>query len=271
MSRKKSSKTGVEEEMAILKSERENPLDFKINVKCKTKKQKVLLNSIMNKEISLVLGPAGSGKSFISIYGALQLLKDNSNPYKKIIFIYPVELSKEESIGYLKGTYLEKLQPYTEADLYTMEKIFDGSGKNGKDIVQKLIDLGLIEFKSATFLRGSTIDNAIVLISECQNFTQSSFLKILTRIGTNSKYIFSGDCAQVDSQSIKDKKKVMGVQYAIEKLNDLDEFGIVEFGLEDIIRNDIIIKILKRWSPEYKDLDEEKEFEKAKNERIEDE
>ena len=102
-----------------------------------------------------------------------------------------VELSKEENLGYLKGTLEQKIQPYTEADIYTMEKIIDASGKNGKEVVQKLISLGMIEFKAATFLRGCSIDNSLVLVSECQNFSKDTFLKILTRIGTNSRYIFS--------------------------------------------------------------------------------
>lgn len=270
MARKKATKSDIDNEISMIRAEIDNPLNFKLNVKCKTKKQKEFLNSIFTKEISFVLGPAGTGKSYISIYGALQLLKDLNNGYEKIIFIYPVELSKEENLGFLKGTLEQKIQPYTEADIYTMEKIIDASGKNGKEVVQKLISLGMIEFKAATFLRGCSIDNSLVLVSECQNFSKDTFLKILTRIGTNSRYIFSGDSQQKDAQSIKNGKNIMGIQYAIEKLSDLSEFGIVEFGLEDIIRNDLIVKVLKRWLPEiYGNLNEEEEFRKAKEERLE--
>lgn len=273
MAKKKTGKLStIEEELVELRNERENPLNFKINFKSKTKRQKDAYNSILNKEISFIWGCCATGKSFVSIAAALQLLKDkNSNGYEKIIFIYPVEISKEESIGYLKGSTAEKIQPYTEADIYTMEKIITSSGKDGKEIVKKLIDLGMIEFRPSSFLRGATIDHSIVLVSECQNFTKEAFLKILTRIGTGSKYVFSGDTIQLDAQSIRSGKRVMGLQYAMEKLSDLTEFGFVEMGLEDIVRNDIIVKILKRWQPEiYGDLNEEEEFEKARKEQLED-
>lgn len=268
--KKKTSINPIDEEIAVLKAERENPLNFKFNFKSKTKKQKEAYNSILNKEISFIWGCCATGKSFVSIAAALQLLKDrNTNGYEKIIFIYPVEISKEESIGYLKGSASEKIQPYTEADIYTMEKIITSSGKDGKEVVKKLIDLGMIEFRPSSFLRGATIDHSIVLVSECQNFTKETFLKILTRIGTGSKYVFSGDTMQLDAQSIRSGKKVMGLQYAIEILSDLTEFGFVEMGLEDIVRNDIIIKILKRWQPEiYGNLNEEEEFKKAEKERL---
>lgn len=270
MARKKAPKSDIDSEMSLIRAEIDNPLNFKLNVKCKTKKQKEFLNSILTKEVSFVLGPAGSGKSYISIYGALQLLKDPGNGFEKIIFIYPVELAKEENLGFLKGTLEDKLQPYTEADLYTMEKIIEASGHDGKEVIQKLISSGMIEFRSATFLRGCSIDNSLILVSECQNFSKDTFLKILTRIGTNSRLIFSGDILQKDSQSIKNGKNIMGLQYAIEKLKDLPEFGVIEFKLEDIIRNDIIVKILKRWIPEvYGDLDEEEEYRKAKEEKLE--
>lgn len=150
-----------------------------------------------------------------------------------------------------------------------MEKIFNASGKNGKEVVQKLADAGKIEVKSSQFLRGNNIDNAIVIVSEAQNFGRDTFLKILTRIGTNSRYIFNSDELQLDSISLKSGKNQKGLQYAIEKLSDMDEIGIVEFGLEDIVRNDLIPGILKRWLPEvYGDLDEEEISKKSKQERL---
>lgn len=273
MAKKKPIKSGsIEEELAEMKTERDKILNFNIKFKCKTKKQKEALTNILTKEISFLCGIVGSGKSYVSCYAALQLLKDSGNKYKKILFIYPVEVSKEESIGYLKGSEQDKIQPYTEADIYTMEKIINECGKDGKEIIRQLINSGQIEFKSSTFLRGATIDNSIVLISECQNFSKHALLKILTRIGTDSKYIFSGDLMQLDAQSIKNGKNEMGIKYAMDVLKDLPEFGFTEMGLEDVVRNDIIVKILKRWLPEtYGNLNEEEEFEKARIERLNEE
>lgn len=274
MARKKTNKSDLDEELEIIKKERNDILNFKLNVKCKTKKQKELLKTILEKEVTLVDAYAGVGKSLISIFAALTLLKDHTNGYDKIIMIYPTELSKEENLGALPGELLQgKLAPYIEADNATMEKIFLMSGRtDGKEIIQKLVESGKLEYRPAAYLRGFTFDSSIVILNECQNFTKDTFLKVLTRIGHNSKYIIIGDSFQVDSNSIKSGKKMMGLQYAMEKLADLPEFGVVEFGLEDVLRNDIIVKILKRWNPEiYGNLDEEEEFKKAQEERIDDE
>jgi phosphate starvation-inducible PhoH-like protein len=222
-------------------------LDFKLNVKCKTPKQKDLIHSITDKEITFITGCAGTGKSYVSLYAALSLLKDGQ--YDKLILIYPVEVAEGEDIGYLKGTLEEKLAPWAEPDLYTLEKIITASGKNGKDIVKKLIEAGKIEIKTAGFLRGCTIDNSIVIVSESQNFGKDTFLKILTRIGEGSKYVFNGDEAQEDAISIKKGKKTRGLRYAIDHLRNLPEVGVVEFGLSDIVRNPVITKILESWNP----------------------
>lgn len=145
---------------------------------------------------------------------------------------------------------------YKEPDFYTMEKIFNASGKNGKEIVQKLVDAGKIEVRSATFLRGASIDSSLILVCESQNFSRESMLKILTRIGTNSKLLISGDINQQDNSRIRSGKSVSGLQYAKDVLMGLPGVSITEFGMEDIIRNDMIPGILKRWLPEvYGDLD----------------
>lgn len=275
MARKKAAtKSDIDEELDLIRQERDSILNFKLNVKCKTKKQKEFLKSILEKEVTLVDSFAGVGKSFIAIFAALQLLKEPGNGYDKIVMIYPTELSKEENLGALPGGLIEgKLAPYIEADNATMEKIFLMSGRtDGKEIIQRLIGSGKLEYRPAAYLRGFTFNSSIVIMNECQNFTKDTFLKILTRIGHNSKYIIIGDSYQIDSSSIKSGKKTMGLQYAMENLSDLPEFGVVKFGLEDILRNDIIVKILKRWNPEiYGDLNEEEEFKKAQEERLDDE
>ena len=234
----------------IISEEGGTTLNFKIKSTCKNQKQKELVKCIQDHEITFITGPAGTGKSYVSLMSALKLLKDKDNPYKKIILIYPVELSTEENLGYLKGTLEEKLEPYSEVDLYTIEKIINESGENGKEIIRKLKESGELEIKTAAFLRGATLDNSIVIISEAQNFSKDTFLKILSRIGTNSKYIFNADEAQLDASSIKRGKNVGGLRYAIDKLRELSEIGIVEFDVADIVRNPVIGKILKLWDPE---------------------
>ena len=225
-----------------------DPLNFKLtNATCKNEVQRELVRCIMKHEITFITGPAGTGKSYVGLMTALKLLKDRDNPYKKIILIYPVELNQEENLGYLKGTLEDKLEPYTEVDLYTMEKII---GPDGPEVLNRLKQEGLLEVRTAAFLRGATLDNSIVVISEAQNFSKETFLKILSRIGTDSKYIFNADEAQLDATSIKKGRNIGGLRYAIEKLRELPEIGVLEFSLSDVVRNPIIGKILKLWDPD---------------------
>lgn len=223
-----------------------------IRMKCKTKTQKVLLQTIREKDITIVSGPAGTGKSFVSLYAALDLLREFPMEYKKIMLIYPTEEDDSEAVGFLPGSIEEKMSVWARPDLYTIEKIINEStGKEeGKRRVEEMVQQGLIEIHPTTFLRGLTIDNAIILICEVQNFTKDQMLKILTRIGTNSKVIVSGDAAQISAKSIKRGKKESGLRYALEVLQDMEEIGIVEFSATEIVRNPLISRILYRWDPE---------------------
>lgn len=225
-------------------------LGFRLKATCKNQKQKELVKCIQDHEITFVIGTAGTGKTHVSLMTALKLLKDPETPYKKIVLIYPVELCSEENLGFLKGTLEEKLEPYSEVDLYTIEKIITDSGQPGKEVVKKMRDEGLIEIKTAAFLRGATLDNSIVIISEAQNFSKDTFLKILTRVGRDSKYIFNADEAQVDASTIKKGRIQGGLRYAIDKLSGLPEVGTLEFDIKDVVRNPVISKILKLWDPE---------------------
>lgn len=223
-------------------------LSYKINLKCKNQSQKQLHKLIKEKEITFAIGSPGSGKSFISLSDALELLK-NDNPYKKIIIMVPTcEASSYLSIGLLPGTYDEKIAPYLEADTYTMEKILTLSGNVGaKKIIDDLIKCGLIEFQLVNFARGKSFDNAILLISEAENYSKEEMLLLLTRIGDNIKVIISGDQNQLDRKDIKKNNSICGLMYAVEHLRNMDEVGVIEFTDEDIVRNPLISKIINNW------------------------
>ena len=112
---------------------------------------------------------------------------------------------------------------------------------------------GIIEIHPTLWLRGLTIDNAIVIISECQNLGKDNLLKAITRIGENTKIIVNGDQYQISAKGIKRGKRISGLQYAIDHLKELDEIGVIEFEIGDIIRNPLISKILACWDPEVYD------------------
>ena len=223
-----------------------------LKYKCKNKRQKELVNLIWEKDITIITGPAGTGKSYISLACALDLLKTYPEEYKKLMLIYPTECDDEESLGYLPGNEIDKISPYSVPDLYTIEKILNQStGKeDGNKRVEEMVSKGIIEMHPTTYLRGLTIDNAIICLSEAQNLSENQVLKILTRIGTNAKTIISGDIFQCSAKSIKKGKNKSGLRYAIQVLSDLDEIGCIEFLPEDIFRNPLISKILMKWSPE---------------------
>lgn len=223
--------------------------EFKVIVKCKNKKQKDFLNLLKddNKVICFGVGSAGSGKSYISLAYALQALQ-SSDKYKKIICLVPTCEAGNLNIGFLKGTLAEKIEPYLEADTYTMEKILTNSGNLGaKSIIDSLIKNKTIAYELVNFARGKTFDDAIILINEAENYSKEEILLLLTRIGENSKIIMTGDLEQLDRKDIKKQNKICGLEHALLKLKEMEEVGHVDFTNEDIVRNPIISKIIDNW------------------------
>ena len=224
--------------------------DYKVTIKCKNKKQKDFLNKLKDEsnKICFGIGSAGSGKSYISLSYALQAISDISSPYRKIICLVPTCEAGNLSIGFLKGTLEEKIEPYLAADSYTMEKILTNSGNYcGKQIIDGLIRQNVIDYQLVNFSRGKTFDNALILINEAENYSKEEMLLILTRIGENSRIIITGDLEQLDRKDIKKNNTTCGLEYALEKLKDMDEVASVEFEPNDIVRNPIITKIIDNW------------------------
>jgi phosphate starvation-inducible PhoH-like protein len=168
---------------------------------------------------------------------AVQLLLDDSNSYEKIIIVRPA-VEAEEKLGALPGNLEEKLDPYIFPSYYLLNKII------GKEAREKLKEHDVIEVFALAYMRGMNIDNSILIFEEAQNSTPSQMKLLLTRIGFNSKFFISGDIEQTDRY--KDKTQ-SGLYDAMSKFTDLDEVGTYDFKNEDIIRNPIISKILKKY------------------------
>lgn len=199
--------------------------------------QKHYYNTLCNSEITICTGPAGVGKSYVAMSAAVQLLLDPSNSYEKIIIVRPA-VEAEEKLGALPGNLEEKLDPYIFPSYYLLNKII------GKEAREKLKEHDIIEVFALAYMRGMNIDNSILIFEEAQNSTPSQMKLLLTRIGFNSKFFISGDIEQTDRY--KDKTQ-SGLYDAMSKFTDLDEVGTFDFGTEDIIRNPIISKILKKY------------------------
>lgn len=211
----------------------------KVKEKFLTEAQKEYWDILENNEITFCSGPSGTGKSFIAIKKALDLLWDDKNHYNKIILIRPAVESDDRSLGALPGDLDQKMDPYVKPSLYIMNKII------GVDSTVKLKESGFIEIHSFNYLRGWTIDNAIVILEESQNTTVKQMKLFLTRIGFNSKFFVSGDLEQSDN--FKDFSKC-GLFDAKERLKDVNGVGFFEFKDTDIVRNPIISEILKRYN-----------------------
>jgi phosphate starvation-inducible PhoH-like protein len=203
-----------------------------------TENQRSYYEILTNNQITICSGPAGVGKSYIAMKAAVDLLRDTSNSYEKIMIVRPA-VESEEKLGSLPGTLEEKLDPYISPSYYLLNKLI------GKENREKLIDLELIEVQALAFIRGWNIDNTILIFEEAQNSTPNQMKLLLTRIGFNSKFFISGDLEQTDRY--KDKTQT-GLWDAIKKFRDVDDIGIFEFNENDIVRNPLITKILKKYA-----------------------
>lgn len=200
--------------------------------------QKDYYNKIRDYEITICYGPAGSGKSYIGMKCALDLISDPKTPYDKIIITRAAVEASDSKLGLLPGTFEEKLMPYVYPSYYIIDKIL------GRDVRSKLKENNIIEILPISFMRGMTIDNSIVLLEEAQNCTPNELKMFLTRIGENSKFLISGDIEQSDKYKNKSKS---GLYDVLTRLEGIDEICIYNFSIDDIVRNKIITKILERY------------------------
>lgn len=222
---------------------------YKLNIKCKTQKQKEFLNSLKDesKVICFGTGAAGTGKSFISLSYALSKIKDGA--FEHIIMVVPTAqaVGRDMQTGFLPGDLNDKMQPFKDVDRYTIEKILKMSDNvDYKSYAQYLVGSGVIQYEFINFMLGKTFDNSLILINEAEQYTKEDMRLLLTRIGENSKLILTGDCAQINRSSLLNKRECCGLTYVADRLSDMEEVSITEFNNEDIVRNPIISKILDR-------------------------
>jgi len=202
--------------------------------------QKDYYDILLTNQITICSGPAGVGKSYISMKAAVDLLIDPSNSYEKIIIVRPA-VEAEEKLGSLPGNLEEKLDPYIFPSYYLLNKII------GKDAREKLKEAEIIEVFALAYMRGMNIDNSILIFEEAQNATPNQIKLLLTRIGYNSKFFISGDLEQTDRY--KDKKQ-SGLYDALQRFQNVNDIGIYDFRNAKNVRNPLIGKILERYDEE---------------------
>ncbi len=241
----------------IIKTDTENNKDikipnYKVTIKCQNQKQKEFVKSIkdLSKEICFGIGSAGTGKTYVSIATALNLLKDNYNDFNKIIiFLVTCESTKELQLGYLKGELDTKLEPYKQNSINTIEKILKNSGNtNYKQVTQELIDKNFIEFDLINFIKGKTYENCICILEEAEDLAKEDMKLILTRKGGKTcKMICTGDTKQINRKDLIKNKDKSGLKFSADILNDMQEVSVVEFNNEDIVRDKLLTEIIKRF------------------------
>lgn len=236
---------GVEDYKNQLKS-----LSFKLNIKCKTEKQKEFLSNLKNikKKVNICNAPAGVGKSFLALYAALYCLK-NGDIDTITVIVPTVEASEACKIGLLPGTIDDKIEPYKVATISTLEKILKESGNiDYKSYVQYLLNTNTVRFDLLSYARGRNYDNTFLILDEAENLSKKECLLLMTRIGEgNSKIVLIGDEQQCDRKDIR-KIDASGLLYAEEKLNGLEEVSIDKFTNQDIVRNKFLTKLLDAWN-----------------------
>jgi len=183
-----------------------------------------------------LFGCAGTGKSFITIYLALRDILDEKTPYDKLYIVRSLVPTRE--IGFLPGDHEDKANlyqiPYKNMVRFMFEMPDDPSFEM---LYANLKAQDTISFWSTSFIRGTTIDNSIVLVDESENLNFHELDSIITRLGVNSKIVFAGDAAQTDLTKAHEKTGIMDFKKIID---DMDEFEGIEFGIDDIVRSGLV-------------------------------
>ena len=207
-----------------------------------TENQKIFFDLYKhNEQFMLLHGVAGTGKTYIALYKALEEVLDKSSGYDKVIIVRSAVPARE--IGHLPGDEKEKTEVYKEPYVEICHNLF---GRH--DAFQRLQEQGAVHFLITSFLRGVTLDNSIILVDECQNLSDAEINTIMTRVGHNSKIIFCGDFRQTD---LVKKNDMSGLKKFISIAKMMPAFKLIEFSVDDIVRSDIVKQyILARLSYE---------------------
>lgn len=226
--------TWVEDQKQFINS----VIDKKIEITAKNKSQEELIKNILSKEIVICSGRAGTGKTFISLALALGLLKSKKNDFVKIYLVKSVTTLKGEEIGYLKGDLKEKIEPFIWSFVLNVEKLIPDK------LIRSIIDSDFIRPFPLAYARGTSIDNAIIIVDEVQNISKDNMHTLMTRIGENSKMILLGDTRQVDLKN----KQESSLSKLISMFKDVDQIGVVKMDDTDgNVRNPIIDIIEKKF------------------------
>ena len=215
--------------------------EYLVDIEPITENQKILFNSYNEGKNIIAYGAAGTGKTFVTLYNALKNVLDENTPYEKIYIVRSLVSTRE--IGFLPGDHEDKSAlyqiPYKNMVKYMFEMPSDADFEM---LYGNLKAQATISFWSTSFIRGTTFDNAILIIDECQNLNFHELDSIITRVGENTKIMLCGDASQSDLTKTYERNGILDFIKIIRNMED--EFGITEFGVNDIVRSGLVKKYI---------------------------
>ena len=210
--------------------------EMMVDIKPLTPSQEKVFEYWNNNKNLYMYGAAGTGKTFVALYLALNEVLKNDSPYEKVYIVRSLVSTRE--IGFLPGDHEDKSYlyqiPYTNMVRYMFEMPDDNSFEM---LYGNLKAQETISFWSTSFIRGTTLDRSIVIVDECQNLNFHELDSIITRVGEDTRIIFCGDANQTDLVKTNERN---GIHNFMNILRLMNEFGMVEFGIEDIVRSGLI-------------------------------
>lgn len=196
--------------------------------------QQQLIDAFEKKDMIFAVGPAGTGKTYLSIALAVKALKEKSA--KKIILSRPA-VEAGEKLGFLPGDMKEKIDPYLQPLYDSLEDMIPANR------LQDLLDKNVIQIAPLAFMRGRTLNDAVVILDEAQNTTTAQARMFLTRMGWNSKMIITGDMTQIDLPH----NQKSGLKEALEILSGIDDIAVVNLTQKDIVRHKLVTSIVNAY------------------------
>lgn len=207
--------------------------------------QQLLVDSVIKNDLTFALGPAGTGKTYIAIALAVRALKNRE--VRKIILSRPA-VEAGEKLGFLPGDMKDKIDPYLQPLYDALEDMVPAVK------LKEYMETNVIQIAPLAFMRGRTLNDAVIVLDEAQNTTVHQIKMFLTRLGMNAKMIITGDATQIDLP----RTVSSGLIQALRVLKDVPGIGRVEFGKKDIVRHSLVQRIVEA----YEHFDEEQKMRK---------
>ena len=242
MARRKKTDQNSNNSLTAKQLKRKKPInqDLLIPIEPLTDNQKLFFKSYADDKQIVAYGCAGTGKTFIALYNAIKDVLNEITPYEQIYIVRSLVATRE--IGFLPGDHDDKAALYQIPYKNMVKYMFQLPTETDFEMLYgNLKQQETIKFWSTSFLRGTTLDNSIIIVDEFQNMNFHELDSIITRVGENSRIIFCGDGRQSDL--VKDKER-NGISDFMDVLRKMPSFDVIEFGIDDIVRSGLVKEYL---------------------------